>query len=153
MTPPTNSNEAQVAILEARVDGRISSVETTFDNFTKLMEERRRLDDERHRVSETRMDRMEALLVDFRAEVREEIRSLRITILVTAVSSVLTAVLGISALNSSLYSNMLAAMQAGQNMATTAAEVKRMAAETAILLKQKQNEQDKKQSPKPPSSD
>jgi hypothetical protein len=54
------------------MDGRISSVETTFENFTKLMEERRKLEDERHRASEARMDRMEAMLIDFRAEVREK---------------------------------------------------------------------------------
>jgi hypothetical protein len=129
MTPPTNSNEAQVAILEARMDGRISSVEATFDNFTKLMEER-------HRTSEARMDRMEAMIIEFRAEVREEIRSLRTTIVVTAITSVLAAVLGISAVNASLYSNMRATFEMGKEEAAARAEVVQAAEELIALKKE-----------------
>ncbi|MYM71042.1 hypothetical protein GTP56_02385 [Duganella sp. FT134W] len=51
MTPPTNNSEAQVAILEARVDGRISSVEVTFANFVKVMDEREKVASERHKAS------------------------------------------------------------------------------------------------------
>jgi hypothetical protein len=139
MTPPTNSNEAQVAILEARVDGRISSVEATFDNFTKLMEER-------HRTSEARMDRMEAMIIEFRAEVREEIRSLRTTIVVTAITSVLAAVLSISAVNASLYSNMRATFEMGKEEAAARAEVVQ-AAEELIALKKRMDEERNKKPP------
>ncbi|MYN38661.1 hypothetical protein GTP55_04670 [Duganella sp. FT109W] len=146
MTPPTNNSEAQVAILEARVDGRISSVEATFANFVKVMDEREKVASERHKASEARMDRMEAMI----AEMRASIASLRTTIVVTGVSSVLAAVLGISAFNAALYSNMLAALSAGKEMAETQAEVKRIVAETAILLKRAQEE---KKPPKQPPSD
>ena len=146
MTPPTNNNEAQIAILETRLDGRISSVEVTFANFVKVMDEREKVANERHKASEARMDRMEAMLT----EMRTSIASLRVTIVVTAVSSVLAAVLGISAFNAALYSNMLAALQTGKEMATTQAEVRRIVEETSILLKKSQDE---KKPPKQPSSE
>ncbi|QJD91850.1 hypothetical protein HH213_18195 [Duganella dendranthematis] len=81
---------------------------------------------------------------------RTSIASLRTTIVVTGVSSVLAAVLGISAFNAALYSNMLAALSAGKEMAETQAEVRRIVAETAILLKRAQEE---KKPPKQPPSD
>lgn len=149
MTPPTNASNAEVAILEVKMEGRMSSMETTFANFIELMNERQRIADERYRASEARMDRMEAMIAD----IRVEIRSLRVTIVVTAVSSVLAAVLGISAFNAALYSNMLAAFQAGSDMTATQAEVRRIVEETAVLLKRAQNEQNKKEPAKPPPSD
>jgi CII-binding regulator of phage lambda lysogenization HflD len=133
MTPPTNSNEAQVAILEARMDGRMSSMETTFANFVQLM-------DERHRASEARMDRMEAML----AEIRADIRSLRTTIVVTAITSVLAAVLGISAVNASLYSNMRATFEMGKEEAAARAQIVRSAEELIALKKRMDEEQNKK---------
>jgi hypothetical protein len=81
---------------------------------------------------------------------RTSIASLRTTIVVTGVSNVLAAVLGISAFNAALYSNMLAALSAGKEMAETQAEVRRIVAETAILLKRAQEE---KKPPKQPPSD
>ncbi|MYN25914.1 hypothetical protein [Duganella levis] len=146
MTPPTNNSEAQVAILEARVDGRISSVEVTFANFVKVMDEREKVASERHKASEARMDRMEAMI----AEIRASIASLRTTIIVTGVSSVLAAVLGISAFNAALYSNMLAALQTGSNMAESKAQVERVAAQAALLLKRAEEKENR---PKQPPSD
>jgi hypothetical protein len=81
---------------------------------------------------------------------RTSIASLRTTIVVTGFISVLAAVLGISAFNAALYSNMLAALSAGKEMAETQAEVRRIVAETAILLKRAQEE---KKPPKQPPSD
>jgi hypothetical protein len=81
---------------------------------------------------------------------RTSIASLRTTIVVTGFISVLADVLGISAFNAALYSNMLAALSAGKEMAETQAEVRRIVAETAILLKRAQEE---KKPPKQPPSD
>jgi hypothetical protein len=139
MTPPNNADETPVAVLEARMDGRISSMEATFSSFVKLM-------DERQKVSDARFDRIEAMLTEMRAN----IASLRTTIVVTGISSVLAAVLGISAFNAALYSNMLAAMSAGKEMAQTQAEMKRIVEEAAILVKQAKEE---KSQPKQPPSD
>lgn len=146
MTPPNNADETPVAVLEARMDGRISSMEATFSSFVKLMDERDKVATERHKASEARMDRMEAMI----AEIRANLASLRITIVITAVSSVLATVLGVSAFNAALYSNMLAALQTGSDMAESKAEVRRVATEAALLLKRAE-EKDAK--PKPPPSD
>ena len=145
MTPSNAADKTPVAVLEARMDGRISSMEATFASFVKLMDERDKVAIERHKASEARMDRMEAMI----AEMRASIASLRITIVVTGISSVLAAVLGISAFNAALYSNMLAALSAGKEMATIQAEVRKQTEETAVLIRKMQTEQEKK----PPPSD
>src|SRR5450830_1836375 len=54
MTAPNTADETPVAVLEARMDGRISSMEATFASFVKLM-------DERQKVSDARFDRIEAM--------------------------------------------------------------------------------------------
>jgi hypothetical protein len=136
MTPPNNTEETPLAVLEARMDGRISSMEATFASFVKLM-------DERQKVSDARFDRIEAML----AEMRSSIASLRTTIVVTGISSVLAAVLGITAFNAALYSNMLAALSTGKEMATIQAEVKKQAEETAALIKKMQADQENKPTP------
>jgi len=114
-------------------------METTFANFVKLM-------DERQKVSDARFDRIETML----AEMRANIASLRTTIIVTGISSVLAATFGIAALNASMQSNMLEALKGGKEMAATQAEVNRLVTETAVLLKQIQDE---KKASKPPPSD
>lgn len=139
MSQPNNAEETPIAVLEARMDGRISSMEATFSSFVKLM-------DERQKISDARFDRIEAMLTEMRAN----IASLRTTIVVTGISSVLAAVLGISAFNAALYSNMLAALSAGKEMAAIQAEVKKQAEQTAVLIKNMQAQQEKK---KPPTSD
>jgi len=121
-------------------------MEATFASFVKLMDERDKVAIERHKASEARMDRMEAMI----AEMRANLASLRITIVITAVSSVLATVLGVSAFNAALYSNMLAALQTGSDLAESKAEVRRVATEAALLLKRAE---EKETRPKPPPSD
>lgn len=114
-------------------------METTFANFVKLM-------DERQKVADARFDRIEAML----AEMRASIASLRTTIVITGISSVLAATFGIAALNANLQSTMLDALMGGKEMAITQIEVNRIVRESALLLKQIQTE---KKPPKPPPSD
>lgn len=117
-------------------------MEATFSSFVKLM-------DERQKVSDARFDRIEGMLTEMRAN----IASLRTTIVVTGISSVLAAVLGISAFNAALYSNMLAALSAGKEMAVIQAEVKKQAEQTAVLIKNMQAEQAKNKPAKQSPSD
>ncbi|WP_179674559.1 hypothetical protein [Duganella sp. 1224] len=112
-------------------------MEATFAGFVKLM-------DERQKVADARFDRIEAMLT----EMRSSIASLRTTIVVTGITSVLAAVLGISAVNAALYSNMLAALSAGKEVAAVHAEVQKQAEETAALIRQ-MREREKQ----PPPSD
>ena len=102
MTPPAAPAETQIAVLEARMEGRASSMETTFANFVIVTDERQKTADERHRAAEARFDRIEAML----AEMRAGITSLRTTIIITGISSVLAATFGIAALNASMQANL-----------------------------------------------
>jgi uncharacterized membrane protein (DUF4010 family) len=133
MTPPPNSAETQVAILEVKVDGRISSMENTFANFVKLM-------DERQKVSEARFERIETML----AEMRGSIANLRTTIIVTGITSVLAATFGIAALNASMQSNIFEALSYGKEMSEMQSENKRQAEAIGALIKQLQKDADKK---------
>lgn len=154
MTPPANNLEAQVAVLEARTDGRISSMETTFANFILLMDERQKVADERHKASEARFDRIEAML----AEMRANIASLRITIIVTGISSVLAATFGIAALNANMQSNIFDALSFGKEMSALQTQItqqtdtnRKQAEATAALLKQLQHDFDQHGKDKPTS--
>ncbi|NYE62442.1 TRAP-type mannitol/chloroaromatic compound transport system permease large subunit [Duganella sp. 1224] len=131
MTSPNNTDAPPTTVLEA------SPMEATFAGFVKLM-------DERQKVADARFDRIEAMLT----EMRSSIASLRTTIVVTGITSVLAAVLGISAVNAALYSNMLAALSAGKEVAAVHAEVQKQAEETAALIRQ-MREREKQ----PPPSD
>ncbi|MRW91307.1 hypothetical protein GJ699_15040 [Duganella sp. FT80W] len=124
MTPPSNNAAApHIETVEARLDGRISSMEATFAAFVQLM-------DERHRASEARMDRMEAMI----AEIRASVASLRVTIVITGISSVLAATFGIAALNANMQSNMLAALTGGKEMQALYMEVKQQTDENRRLV-------------------
>lgn len=122
-------------------------METTFANFVKLM-------DERQKVSDARFDRIEAML----AEMRASIASLRTTIIVTGISSVFAATFGIAALNASMQSNIFDALSFGKEMSAMQAEVRqqtddnrRLAEATAALVKQLQEDNDKKAKDRPTS--
>jgi hypothetical protein len=131
MTPAATSTEARIDTIEARMDGRVSSVEATFAGLSKLM-------DERQQVSDARMDRIEAML----AEIRSAVAGLPTTIWVAAVSSVLAIVLGVAGFTASLSSNIFAAFESAANISSSQAEVKRQTEETAILLKKIQQDMD-----------
>jgi chromosome segregation ATPase len=66
-------------------------------------------------------EKMDAVMKTVSEQMRE-IRSLKITILLAALSSVFA----VAALNASLYSNMLAAFDSGRATATEKAEIKQM---------------------------
>lgn len=123
-------------------------METTFANFVKLM-------DERQKVSDARFDRIEAML----AEMRANIASLRITIIVTGISSVLAASFGIAALNASMQSNIFDALSFGKEMSALQAEItqqtatnRKQAEATAALLEKFQNDTARRDK-NPPTSD
>jgi high-affinity nickel permease len=72
-------------------------------------------------------------------ETQASISSLKTTMVVTAITSVLAIVLGIAAINATLLSNMVASFESGRNLSAAQAEVKRQAEETATLLRQLQD--------------
>jgi hypothetical protein len=70
----------------------------------------------------------------------QAVGSLKTTVIVTGVSSVIAIVLGVATFNATLLSNMTATFQAGKDVATTQAEVQRQVEATAALLRQIQRE-------------
>lgn len=65
-------------------------------------------------------------------ETRAEFKSLKWTIVLTGLSTVL----GIAAFNSTVFSNMVASFESGKNTAKDQAEVRKQVEDTAELLKQ-----------------
>ena len=92
---------------------------------------------------ETRMDcrvaSIERLVADSIAatnETRQDIKNLKMSMVVTGIA----VVLGIAALNATVLSNMLAAFESGKNTASAQAEVKQQAEQTAALIKKMQQD-------------
>ncbi|SHN15988.1 hypothetical protein SAMN05192549_10537 [Duganella sacchari] len=127
MTPATNPTSL-IETIEARMDGRVSSIETTYTEFSKRM-------DERQKNSDAKFDRIETML----AEMRTSLANLRITIIITGI----TVILGVAALNATVMSNMIASFESGKNLSTAQAEVKRQTEETAKLLRKIQADLEK----------
>lgn len=70
---------------------------------------------------DARMTRIEELIGDTRHEIglmRQESKSIRTTMIVTGISSVLAIVLGVGAFNATVLSNMVASFESGKNTAT-----------------------------------
>jgi hypothetical protein len=129
MTTPTREEiDATLATAEVRMDGRVAAIEANINGFMGRIEERSlRTDD--------RFVRIENAL----KETQASISSLKTTMVVTAITSVLAIVLGIAAINATLLSNMVASFESGRNLSAAQAEVKRQAEETATLLRQLQD--------------
>ena len=70
---------------------------------------------------DARMTRIEELIGDTRHEIglmRQESKSIRTTMIVTGISSVLAIVLGVGAFNATVLSNMVASFESGKNTAS-----------------------------------
>ncbi len=92
------------------------------------------------KASDARLKNIEDLLT----ETTKSVSGLRTTMILTAVSTVLTIVLGVAAFNATLLSNMLASFESGKNSAAAQADVRRQVEETAVLLRQMQKQMDEK---------
>lgn len=132
---------AKLETIEARMDGRVASIEVKIDALAAKM-------DERHKSLEQRMGRVETAI----GETQASISSLKTTMIVTAVSTVIAIVLGVAVFNATLLSNMLAAFESGKNTSAVQAELKRQAEETAVLLKRLQARMDAAPPNRPDSS-
>ncbi|MGZ5200197.1 MAG: hypothetical protein ACXWJM_11055 [Ramlibacter sp.] len=115
-SPGREEIDAKLQTVEIRLDGRVAAIQATIEGLVRRIDE----------LSQ-RTVRLEAA-----------IESLRSTMLVTAVSSVVAIVLGVAAFNSSLSSNMLAPLKAGGDLSAERAEVKRQTEETDALLRRLQ---------------
>ena len=93
---------------------------------------------------ETRMDCRVASIERLMLETRQDIKNLKMSMVVTGIA----VVLGIAAFNATVLSNMVAAFESGKNTAAAQAEVKRQAEQTEVLLRKMQAELDVRRSEK-----
>jgi hypothetical protein len=116
--------DAKLEAIEARMDARLAGLAGTMDGFIGRLDERDKTSAERlinlgkqidnaSSGLEKAADRIESKY----EESASNIRSLKTTIVITAVSSVLAIVLGVAAFNSTVLSNMVASFESGKNTA------------------------------------
>jgi Flp pilus assembly protein TadB len=130
MNAPTREEfNARIEAVEARMDGRVTAIQASIEGFMGRMEERLLRTDDRF-----------ARIENSQRETQASLGSLKTTIIVTAVSTVLAIVLGVAAFNATVLSNMVASFESGKEMSAAQAEVKRQTEETAALLKQMQQQ-------------
>lgn len=102
---------AKLEAVEARMDGRVASIEGKIDAFLAAQTQQQRF-------NEHRFDSYEKSVGEMRTEIKTDFKSLRNTIIVTAVSTVLAIVIGVAGFNATLTSNMLSAFQFGKAAST-----------------------------------
>lgn len=101
--------DAKLEAIEARMDGRVASIEGKIDAFLAAQAVRDAAQVERNQGFDRAI-----------GEIKSGISSMKTTVIVTAISAVLAIVFGIVTFNATLSSNMLAAFQAGKAEAVTA---------------------------------
>lgn len=104
--------DAKLEIIELRMDSRVASIEgrcagieSKIDSFIAVQQEQMRFNEHRFESYEKGF-----------GEMRTEIKSLKTTIVVTAISTVLAIVIGVASFNAALTSNMMGAFQAGKEI-------------------------------------
>lgn len=114
------ANEARGAAQFAAMSGRFDAIYARLDNHSE------------------RMDRLEHAL----NVLTSTVASLKSTMIITGISSVIAIVLGTAGFNAALLSNMSAMFDSGKNSAEMQYETRRQVEETAALLKKMQQRYD-----------
>ena len=92
----------------------------------------------------TRIEEMTDVIVVSLKDTQASIKSLKETVIITAISSVLAIVLGVAAFNATVLSNMVASFESGRHISATEAQVMQQIKDVQALL-----DQVKKQHPAP----
>ena len=124
--------DAKLQAIEARMDGRIATLTERMDGYMARMEERDKRSDDRFANFNTALADVSSDIKDAKSAVG----SLKTTIVVTAVSSVLAIVLGVAAFNATVLSNMVASFDSGRDTAKEISEAAQNLKETQDLLKE-----------------
>lgn len=101
---------AKLETIEVKMDARVEAVSAKIDGFLAAQAER-----------DKRLDAALAQIGKDNGETKSSISSMKTTLVVTAISTVVAIVLGVAAFNTALTSNMLSAFQAGKSDQPTAA--------------------------------
>lgn len=102
---------AKIETIEAKMDARVESVSSKIEGFLSAQAER-----------DKRLDGVLAQIGKDNGETKTSIGSMKTTLIVTAVSTVLAIVLGVAGFNTALTSNMLSAFQLGKSSSTPTSE-------------------------------
>lgn len=102
---------AKLETIEAKMDARVESVSAKIEGFLSAQAER-----------DKRLDGVLAQIGKDNGETKTSIGSMKTTLIVTAVSTVLAIVLGVAGFNTALTSNMLSAFQLGKSTPTPTSE-------------------------------
>ncbi|MCG8999810.1 hypothetical protein [Laribacter hongkongensis] len=97
--------DAKLQAIETRMDARIQRIEDKMDAF-----------------------------VDANKETQASVKSLKLTIVLTSISTVVAIVLGVAAFNSTVLNNMVAAFESGKNTSSAQAQVQQQLRDTQVLL-------------------
>lgn len=116
-TPTREEIDAKLELIATRMDGRVAAIENS----------------------------VRAAIVESQ-ETRRDIKSLRWTIIFTAVATVV----GLWGVNAAIFSNMVASFESGKSTATAQAEVKKQTEETAALIKRMHEDLDARKTVPPP---
>lgn len=95
---------AKLETIEAKMDARVESVSSKIEGFLSAQAER-----------DKRLDSVLAQIGKDNGDTKTSISSMKNTLIVTAVSTVLAIVLGVAGFNTALTSNMLSAFQLGKS--------------------------------------
>lgn len=95
---------AKIETIETKMDARIESVSAKIDAFVAVQAER-----------DKRMESTLDQISSNHGEIKSSIGSMKTTMIVTAVSTVLAIVIGIAGFNAMLTSNMVASFQMGRS--------------------------------------
>jgi hypothetical protein len=103
---------AKIETIEAKMDARVESVSAKIEGFLSAQAER-----------DKRLDAALAQISKDNGDTKTSIGSMKTTLMVTAVSTVLAIVLGLAGFNTALTSNMLSAFQIGKSSNVSTPEV------------------------------
>ncbi|WP_236169756.1 hypothetical protein [Pseudomonas atacamensis] len=94
---------AKLETIEVKMDARVESVSGKIDGFLAAQVER-----------DKRLDAALAQIAKDNSETKSSLSSMKATLIVTAVSTVIAIVLGVAGFNTALTSNMMSAFQLGK---------------------------------------
>lgn len=131
--------DAKLEAIEARADARLSRFEERINQAIGEMQRgREELSTNIQLLSsnaEKRELNMQNDLSSFRENVKTDNRDLRRVIVVTAIGSVVTIVLGIAAFNATVLSNMVASFESGKNTSANIVQATEQLKQTQEQLK------------------
>lgn len=144
--------EAKLEAIEARMDGRVASMEGKIDALFAKLDAREAVAEQREKSAEVRAQAAESRMGRIESEttaIRGDMKSLKTTIITTAVASVLAIVFGVAAFNATLLSNMVASFESGKSTATAVVQATEQMKQTQEQLKAIQDRLDQQSRQKP----